>query len=531
MIATGFLRLGPSGGGNRQDALDDLVSTTSLTFMGLTVGCARCHNHKFDPIPQKDYYRIQSVFVPTSEVSYPLAPSAEVDANRAESQRIQNLQRPLQDEKRKIEAPYQQMILEREIAKLPEYMQIAWRTPPAQRTDGQKLTVTQIERTVTTSDTTRKLVTEADLVALMPDEVKAKHAEVKGKISALDKQRPRQLPSALSIGERGRVPPKSYFLYRGSPDAQGSEMTPGVLSVASEQEWTFPEAPPEAKSSWRRRGLAEWLVWKGNPLTARVMVNRLWQHHFGEGIARNPGNFGKMGERPSHPELLDWLALEFMDRGWSLKAMHRLMLTSHAYQMASIDMPANVAIDPENRMFWRAPRVRLEAEIIRDGIMATSGALDRTIGGPSIFPYIDPDLFAESSRRTWRGRPDDDPTTWRRSIYVFLKRGIRYPMFETFDQPNLVNSADRRNRTTIAPQALILMNNGMVLTQAKVFAARVSKDAGADPAKQVDRAFRLALARPPDAVEAKQSIAFVRDQGLESFCHALFNLNEFVYRQ
>jgi mono/diheme cytochrome c family protein len=531
LIATGFLRLGPSGGGNRQDALDDLVSTTSLTFMGLTVGCARCHNHKFDPIPQKDYYRIQSIFVPTSEVSYPLAPTADVDANRAESQRIQNLQRPLQDEKRKIEAPYQQMILEREIAKLPEYMQIAWRTPPAQRTDGQKLTVTQIERTVTTSDTTRKLVTEADLVALMPDDVKAKHAEVKGKIAALDKQRPRPLPAALAIGERGRVPPKSYFLYRGSADSQGSEMTPGVLSVASEEEWTFPEAPPEAKSSWRRRGLAEWLVSKGNPLTARVMVNRLWQHHFGEGIARNPGNLGKMGERPSHPELLDWLALEFVDRGWSLKAIHKLMLTSQAYQMASIDMPANVAIDPENRMFWRAPRVRLEAEIIRDGIMATSGALDRTIGGPSIFPYIDPDLFAESSRRTWRGRPDDDPTTWRRSIYVFLKRGIRYPMFETFDQPNLVNSADRRNRTTIAPQALILMNNGMVLTQAKVFAARVARDAGTDPARQVDRAFRLALARPPDAVEAKQSIAFVRDQGLESFCHALFNLNEFVYRQ
>jgi hypothetical protein len=199
--------------------------------------------------------------------------------------------------------------------------------------------------------------------------------------------------------------------------------------------------------------------------------------------------------------------------------------------MASIDIPANVAIDPENRLFWRAPRVRLEAEIIRDGIMATSGALDRTLGGPSIFPYIDPDLFAESSRRTWRGRPDEDPSTWRRSIYVFLKRGIRYPMFETFDQPNLVNSADRRNRTTIAPQALILMNNGMVLTQAKIFAARVTNEAGADPAKQVDRAFRLALARPPDAIEARESVAFVRAQGLESFCHALFNLNEFVYRQ
>ncbi len=300
------------------------------------------------------------------------------------------------------------MIVDREIAKLPEYMQLAWKTPPDQRTPGQKLTVTQIERTVTPADTTRKLVNENDIVVLMPPDVKVKHDEVKAQIAALDKQKPRPLPTALSIGERGRVPQPTYFLHRGSPDTPGSQMTPGVLSVASEAEWAFPEPPPDAKSSYRRRGFAEWLTSKDNPLTARVMVNRLWQHHFGEGIVRTPSNFGKMGERPSHPELLDWLALELVDRGWSLKQMHKLMLTSRAYQMASGDIPANVTIDPENRLFWRAPRVRLEAEAIRDEIMAVSGALDRTLGGPSIFPYIDPDLFEESSRRTWRGKPDDD---------------------------------------------------------------------------------------------------------------------------
>jgi mono/diheme cytochrome c family protein len=531
MIATGFLRLGPSGGGNRQDALDDLLSTTSLTFMGVTVGCARCHNHKFDPIPQKDYYRLQSVFFSTRDVEYQLAPAGEVEANRREGTRIDGLLRPLREKKRTIEAPFLQQILDREIAKLPEYMQVAWKTPADKRTEGQKLNVIQIEKTIT-NDSLRALVTEPDIVALMPADVKATHDEVKTQIAAIEKQRPRSLPTALAIGERGRVAQPSFFLHRGSPDAQGSQMTPGVLSVVSEN-WTFPEPPANATSSWRRRGLAEWLVWKGNPLTARVMVNRMWQHHFGEGIARNPGNFGKMGERPSHPELLDWLALEFMDRGWSMKQMHRLMLTSRAYQMASIDIAANVAIDPENRMFWRAPRERLEAETIRDQILAVSGALDRTLGGPSIFPYIDPDLFEESSKRTWKGLADDNPATWRRSIYVFLKRSIRYPMFETFDQPNLVNSADRRNRTTIAPQALVLMNNGMVLTQAKIFAERVKKDAGADVGKQVDRAFRLALSRPPDSVERQRSIQFVQSSpnGLAEFCHALFNLNEFVYRQ
>ena len=532
MIATGFLRLGPSGGGTRQDALDDLLSTTSLTFMGLTVGCARCHNHKFDPIPQKDYYRLQSVFFSTRAVEHPLVPAHEVEANRREAQRIDALQRPLREAERAIEAPYMQQILDREIAKLPEYMQIAWKTPPEQRSEGQKLNVIQIEKTIT-NDTLRALVTEKDIVALMPDDVKAKHADVKAQLAAIDRQRPKPFPTAAAIGERGRVPQPSYFLHRGSPDSPGSEMTPGALSVVSEEEWKFPEPPPDAKTSWRRRGLAEWLTWKGNPLTARVMVNRMWQHHFGEGIARNPGNFGKMGERPSHPELLDWLALEFMDRGWSMKAMHRLMLTSRAYQMSGVDIAANVAIDPENRLFWRAPRVRLEAEIIRDEILAVAGSLDRTLGGPSIFPYIDPDLFEESSKRTWRGKPDDDPSTWRRSLYVFLKRSIRYPMFETFDQPNLVNSADRRNRTIIAPQALILMNNGMVQTQAKRFAERVRTEAGADVDRQVDRAFRLALARPPDVTERRRSVDFVKSSptGLVEFCHALFNLNEFVYRQ
>jgi hypothetical protein len=513
--------------------LDDLLSTSSLTFMGLTVGCARCHNHKFDPIPQKDYYRLQSVFAPTEGVSFPLATSREVDGNRAETSRIDALQRPLRNQKTQIEAPYLQMIVDREIAKLPEYMQVAWKTPADKRTQGQRLTVIQIERTVTPADTTRKLVNENDIVALMPPDVKVKHDDVKQKIAELEKQKPRPLPSALAIGERGRVPQPSYFLHRGSIDSPGSEMKPGVLSVVSETEWSFPEPPPTAKSSYRRRGLAEWLTWKDNPLTSRVMVNRMWQHHFGEGIVRTPGNLGRMGERPSHPELLDWLALEFQDRNWSMKSMHKLMLTSRAYQMASVDIPANLAIDPENRMFWRAPRVRLEAEIIRDEIMAVAGTLDRTLGGPSIFPYIDPDLFEESSRRTWRGKPDEDPSTWRRSIYVFLKRSIRYPMFETFDQPNLVNSIDRRNRTIIAPQALILMNNGMVLTQAAKFADRLKKEAGADVEKQVDRAFRLALSRPPDAFERKSSIAFIkgRPTGLVDFCHALMNLNEFVYMQ
>ncbi len=530
MIATGYLRLGTEGGG-RNEELDDLVATTSLTFSAVTVQCARCHNHKFDPIPQKDYYRLQAVFFSTRDVDYPLVSAEEVEANRKETMRIDALIKPIRGQKSQIEKPYHQQIIDREVTKLPDYMQAAWKTPAAQRTEGQRLNVIQIEGTLAI-DSLRKLVTMADVVALIPPDVRAQHAKLEAEIETLDRQRPRRVPIARAIGERGRAPQPSFFLHRGSPDARGTQMTPDVLAVTRKSDWRFPEPPAGAASSFRRRGYAEWLVSPENPLTARVMVNRLWQHHFGEGIVRTPSNFGKMGEPPSHPELLDWLAIEFVAKGWSLKAMHRLMLTSTAYQMSTNDSTANIAIDPENRKFWRMPRVRLDAEIIRDAILTVSGSLNRTIGGPSIFPYIDPDLFEKSSRRDWRGVADSDPATWRRSLYVFSKRSIRYPMFETFDQPNLVNSTDRRNRTTIATQALILMNNPMVRFQAGQFAERVRKEAGPDAAKQVARAIELALGRPADAVERKRGLEFGKGgpDGLDQFCHVLLNLNEFVYR-
>jgi mono/diheme cytochrome c family protein len=536
MIATGFLRLGPEGGGGgergRQDSLDDVVMTSTLTFMGMTVACARCHNHKFDPIAQADYYRIQAVFFSTRPTDHPLVPAHQVNAHRAETQRIDSLLRPLRQAQRELEAAYLKQLVDAEVARLPEYLQAAWKTPAAQRTDGQRLNVAQIERTLQ-MDSLRAKITEQDIVALMPDAERRKHAEVKRQIELVEAQKPKPYPAARAIAEAGREPRPSYFLHRGSIDAKGSQMAPGVLSAATDGEYAFPAPPLDAKSSWRRRGFAEWLVSPENPLTARVMVNRLWQHHFGEGLVRTPSNFGSMGQPPSHPELLDWLALEFIDRGWSLKAMHRLMLTSEAYQMASRDIDANTAIDPENRLVWRMPRQRLEAEAMRDAVLAAAGTLDRRLGGPNMFPYIDPDLFEKSSKRDWPGKPDDDPSTWRRSLYVFSKRSIRYPLFEMFDQPNLINSTDRRNRSTVAPQALILMNSSFVLFNAQKFAERLRREAGTAVGAQVDRAYRVALARPPDPVERRTSIEFIRSapDGLAQFCHVLFNLNEFVYRQ
>jgi hypothetical protein len=375
-------------------------------------------------------------------------------------------------------------------------------------------------------------ITEEHILQIMSEEDKRKHKGLTDQIQELDKQKPKPYATARAIGEDGPKARPSYFLHRGSTDSKGPVMTPGVLSVVSATEPEFPTPPASAKSSWRRRGFAEWLVSPENPLTARVMVNRLWQHHFGEGIVRTPSNFGKMGELPSHPQLLDYLALEFIERRWSVKQMHRLMMTSEAYQMASDDIAANVALDPENRLFWRMPRARLEAEIIRDQILAVAGNLDRTLGGPCVFPYIDPKLFQSSTKRTWQGKPDDDPSTWRRSLYVYSKRSIRYPLFETFDQPNLINSCERRNRSTIAPQALLLMNNNFVITEAKFFAERLRREAGKDVGAQVELAYKLALGRAPRAFERAKALEFIRTtpNGLGEFCQALFNLNEFVYR-
>ena len=526
-IATGYLRLGAENNlkneQTRMDELDDIVSTTSNALLGLTVGCARCHNHKFDAIPQKDYYRIQSIFFPTRAYEHPLVSPDEVAKHKAEEKRIGDLQAPFKDELKRVEQPYRDRLLAAKKAKLPEYIQLALSTPPGKRTEGQRLNATQVEKT---------LVVEPEelLKALSPDDL-AQHKQIAAKIRELDEQRPKPYPTAMSVREPGREAPPSHFLHRGSPGQKGNVMEPGVLSATVVKEWEFAAPPADAPSSWRRRGFAEWVASPDNPLTARVMVNRIWQHHFGEGLVRTPSNFGKMGERPTHPELLDWLSTEFVKQGWSIKALHRLMLNSETYQMASDDTAASAKIDPENKLLWRMPRRRLEGENIRDSIMAIAGNLDRTVGGPAVLPYIDPALFQSSSKRTWNGRPDSDPSTWRRSVYVFSKRSIPLPLLEVFDKPDTITSCARRNRSTIAPQALMLMNNAFVVMEAKFFAGRLVREAGTDPAKQIDRAFELALAREPSAKERDHALTFLRsgEHALVDFCQTMLNLNEFVY--
>ena len=529
-IATGYLRMVLDNNikdeRTRMDELDDNVATTAQTFLAVTAQCARCHNHKFDPIPQKDYYRMQAVFFSTIETDYALVPPEEVARHKERNKSIDAQRKPLQERLAELEKPHRNVLFQARLDELPKYYRTAWETPAEKRTKAQRLNARQV-------DALYKQIEPAAILAKMAAQDRAEYDTVKQRIQDLESARPEPYPTARTISEDSRDPLPSYFLHRGDPGTKGSHMEPGVLTVAARAEPAFGPAPPEAKTSWRRKHFADWIASPDNPLTARVMVNRIWQHHFGEGIVRTPSNFGKTGMRPSHPDLLDWLAAEFVESGWSIKHMHRLMLTSEAYRMASLDLPGNLAKDRDNRYFWRQSRSRHEVEVIRDQMMAVAGTLNRTIGGPAVRPYIDPTLFQSSTDRTWPGLAIGDPDSWRRSLYVFSKRSIRYPMFEAFDQPDMVSSCSRRTRSTVAPQALLLMNNAEVLLQAKHFAQRVQLEAGAEPGAQVEYAFELALARRLSASEMAQALPFLESTptGLVDLCQTLFNLNEFLYRQ
>jgi hypothetical protein len=257
-------------------------------------------------------------------------------------------------------------------------------------------------------------------------------------------------------------------------------------------------------------------------------VNRVWQHHFGRGIVATLDNFGKVGERPTHPELLDWLAVEFMKRGWSLKELHRLLMTSEAYQMASaFEDPGNAERDPENRLLWKYRPQRLDAETLRDSIMTASGGIDLAVGGPPVFPFVPKEILASQAHGVWRNQADG-PEVWRRSVYVYRRRSLGFPFFGTFDLPDQNVTAAARNVSTVPTQALTLLNNPFVLRQAQLFAERIQREADSEPAR-IDRAYRIALGRSPTEEETAIARDLVARGSLLDLAHVMLNLNEFLY--
>ncbi len=562
LIATAFLRNYAKVGFREKDNpqfrfeyLDDMIATLGRGVMGVTVQCARCHNHKFDPIGQADYYRLQSTLWGYVEVDHPLTPEAEAKAYQAQVALIAEQAKPLRDAVKLIEQPYRAALLAVKYKKWPEHIQKAVFTPEKDRTPGQVLLANQIIRT------TSVLAPELDRTMSAPD--LAKKRELEKQIREIEKNRPKAIPVAMGItdgdyrftpdgagdepapgkgikrekidgsflsdGSKPYVVPPSHFLHGGDSNSKGSETVPGFVAVLDDGQTPAALPPADGKTSGRRLALAKWLTSGRHPLTARVMANRIWHHHFGRGIVTTLDNFGKTGEAPTHPELLDWLAVEFVDKGWSIKQMHRLLMTSEAYQMSSNwATEKNLMTDADNLSWWRFRPQRLEAEIVRDSILAASGSLNKTIGGRAVFPELSQEVLASSDKGIWRNTKDG-PEVWRRSVYVYRKRALPLPFFEVFDLPDQNLTCGRRNVSTVPTQALTLMNNPWVLGQAALFADRVATDAGPDAASRVTRAYELALGRRPSADELRVGEEFLKTRTIGDFAHVVLNLNEFIY--
>jgi cytochrome c553 len=360
----------------------------------------------------------------------------------------------------------------------------------------------------------------------LDDERKGRLAEAEREFAALEKELKSLQPPDKVFGPVVGAPPPVKVNLRGNPETTGDEVGPGTLGLVAGLPANFGDAAlPEGE---RRRALAQWVTSPKNPLTSRVIANRLWHHHFGTGLVDTPSDFGSGGGRPSHPELLDWLASEIVSRGWSLKAMHRLICLSHAYRQVSVGVPgaeAARAVDADNRLLWRQNPRRLDAESLRDATLAVTGCLNRQMHGPG---YRDFD-YEEAYAPVYRYVTPDSPDLWRRSIYRFIVRSTPHTFMSTLDCPNPANLTPARLETTTALQSLALLNNDFMLRQAGHWAERLEREAGEDPAAQVCRAYALALSREPDEAELAAAIATVKSVGLVQLCRMLFNANEFIY--
>ncbi|HKI38038.1 MAG TPA: PSD1 and planctomycete cytochrome C domain-containing protein [Gemmataceae bacterium] len=497
LVATGFLRMAPDAtwanitgyAPDRIEVIADEIDVLGSAVLGLTLKCARCHSHKFDPIPQRDYYRLVDVFKGAYDEHDWLKPDVRPGLG-----------------------PISQDVLG---GRLLPY-------------------VTTAERRAWEAHET-KLTAEIDALKKEPKENAAR-------VKAVQARRLPE-PKIQALWDRGEPSP-TYLYRRGDSLSPGPLVGPGVPSVLTDGKTPFEVKPPwpGAKKTGRRLAFARWLTRPDHPLTGRVAVNQLWKHHFGTGIVKTLGNFGKAGTPPSHPELLDYLAREFVRQGWSIKAMHRLMMTSAAYRQSSAVTPDQEKFDPENALCSRMPLVRLDAEELYDTLLLVAGRLDETRFGPADPIEVRADGLVTPAG-TGRG--------WRRLIYVRQMRKDVLTHRENFDFPQMNPNCIERRDSIVAPQALYLMNNSMVRNLAEDFAGRVMREAGAAPVKQIESAYRIALGRLPGDEETRVGLAAldrlaalwaketaapgkpdgeaVRLKSLTGFCHALMNSAAFLY--
>ena len=632
-VATGFLVAGPvdqvKGAdpklrqAQRMNELDDMINTTGTAFLGLTTGCARCHNHKFDPISQRDYYSMQAVFAGVRHGNRALPPSLEtkqqiatLDAEIAEL--TDRLKKFIVEDASKTRPP----VSARQNEEVFEKREARFIRFTIQKTTGGEGCIDELEvytegRNVALASSGAKATSSGDFVhpkhkllhindgrhgndrSWIVDSAKGGWVQIELAAAAVidrvvwgrdrDGQYADRLPieyrieSAVEAGqwellassadrkpfpggkpsepeyqfakfpdaeamqgekwlkrlqtardarkerEKSRVvvyagtfsqPGPTHRLYRGEPDAKREQVTPNAIEV-----FTSLNLSSNAPERDRRLALANWISSNDNPLTARVIVNRLWQFHFGTGIVDTPSDFGLNGAPPSHPELLDWLAGELMEHDWSLKHIHRLILNSDTWRQSNRPNADAMRVDATSRLLWRFPPRRLEAEAIRDSVLAVTGVLDlQNSGGPGFSPF---EVEMENVRH-YHAKKTFGPADWRRMIYMTKVRQEREQVFGAFDCPDASMVVPKRSRSTTPLQALNLLNSQFVMQQADLFARRLEKESETLP-QQITRAWQLCFQRPPTDEELADSAVFIKQEGIQQFTRAILNANEFVF--
>ena len=529
LVATGYLRAGSEHivSGNidpevsRQEVLTEIATNVGQTFLGLTVNCARCHNHKFDPILQADFYRLQAVFGGAAGKDVEIATPSEKTTWQAADKAYQARLKPVKDALAALADPYKTKLEEEGLAKLPPDLKEAWLIPKDKRTEAQKKLAADAKSQIEpTWDIIVAAMSPADL---------AKRAELRLRLHEIEDTQPDPLPTAYAYVNSGDPAPQAHILRMGDPKDPLDSVDPAAPRIVRAA-FRIPTS-----DTGRRTAFADWLVSKQNPLTARVMVNRIWQLRMGVGLVKTPNDFGVMGGHPSNQALLDSLAVTFMDSGWDIKALDRQILLSATYQQSAASNPEGEKRDPENSLLWRMNRKRLDAEALRDAILTSAGTLNPQVGGRPVRIPIEPEvydlIFTEYERDgLWPVSPDKNVQN-RRGIYLLNKRGVRLPLLSAFDQPDAITSCPVRPVSTHALQALSLFNSDFIQEQSTALAKRL--EAQCKPRGrtcQIQTAWSRTLSRAATAQELTLARKFLADGGsLQEMSLALLNRNEFVY--
>lgn len=559
LTATGFLRLAPDGTGSspmdpavaRNQVITETVKIMSSSLLGMTVGCAECHHHRFDPIPQEDFYRLRAVIAPVYDDQKWRMPSSRRAAlmsaeDKAKAAELSTQVKELDAEHNKVKAEVTQLIAERVLKEVPE----------ADREQARTAYETAVkERSKEQAEFLKQKYPMLDL--LVPgrlhlflarfkdgNELKKRYEDIKAEADKLRAQIPK--PEYIRVAtEDTQHLPQTFVFYRGDFSSPEKDLiAPGGLTVvASKTENTFELNDPKLPTTGRRLAYARYLTSGKHPLVARVLMNRFWMHHFGQAIVDSTGDFGSRSSIPTHPELLDWLAADFMEQGWQLKRIHRLIMTSRTYKQTSAGHSEKAAtIDADNRLFWRMTMRRLEAESIRDAILAVSGELNREqFGAPVPVALADSGIITVGA-----GKISKDRRELKRSIYVQVRRTQPVTMLSAFDAPSMEPNCERRVFSTVATQSLALLNSEFMRKQSEAFAQRVLKAAGkdADDLQLIKTAWKLALSSEPSAAELKalqnnyalqlneyqaKKVKEPRQEALSAVCHVLFGTNQFLY--